>query len=702
MHPRRLLRDREHVLLMLIVVAVVVFGAMYLLPEVVVRVPSNNDDAFHFLFIQRASQALADGENPLDFWTPQLELGFATFVHYQNLPHLAVVALDRLLLGTVDLFTVFNVVRFLLLVSFPLTVLWSFRRMGASWPASTFAAAAAPLLATPFLYGFDYASYTWRGFGMYTQLWAMHLSFISIAATHTVIVRGRGHLLAIVSLTVLVLAHLLYAYFVAITIGVLFLVNLRRTAWVRQVRDLAICGSFALAITAYMWVPFIQLAPFMNVSPYLQPEKYDGFGAPRVLALLFTGELFDAGRLPILTILVGVGAVATVVRRRRLELSVLALFAVWVVLYFGRPTFGSLYDVLPLSQVLLIHRFSGPVHLAGILLIGIGAGWLWELVMRVRGPWIPFAAAAVAAIALVPAMRERAAFYEQGSVWMQQTRDAIVQDGDARAVVAAIRGLPRGRVFSGLRTDFGPRLNFGITFNSARMSDLLVFEGIDVVSPPYSSASLSSDMLWDFRYTRAEDYDLFDVRYAIVPAGLPVPTFLRPILRTGRYTLYEAPTSGYGEYVSVGERRAARAPGDLISQDRAWLLAADRTSRGHIQWDYPAATPGGPAVASACARGSTRDERVEAARVDVVASCGAPGTLLLKVTYDPGWRVTVDDVAVDTFMLSPAYVGVSVPAGTHTISARYVGVPSRMPLLGAGMVALCAAVVASRRLGVVA
>ncbi len=693
------------VLAAVLVAAVVLFNAVVLLPEVTVPVPSNNDDAFQLLYVRRAAEALASGENPLDFWTPQLELGFATFVHYQNLPHLAVVLLDRALFGAVDLLTLFNVVRYLLMVSFPLAVLWSLRRVGLGWPAAVFAAAAAPLLATPFLYGFDYGSYTWRGFGTYTQLWAMPLSFIGIAATHTVITRGRGHLLAIVALSALVLSHLLYAYIVAASIGVLFLVLLRRATWRTQVRDLAIVGVATLAVTSYMWVPFIRYGAFLNVSPYLQREKYDGFGAQRVLELLVTGQLFDAGRLPALTVLLAVGAVSALVVRTRARLAWLVLFVLWVVLYFGRPTFGGLYDLLPLSQTLLIHRFSGAVQLFGIVLIGMGAGWLWDLAAagapRLQRPLrsaVPYALAGAAALALVPAMAERAAFDGQGAAWMRATAAALAADADARTIVATLRTLPPGRVFAGLRTDYGPRMDFGIPFNSVRFSDLLVFESFDVVAPPYNSSSLSSDMLWDFDYRRLEDYDLFNVRYAVAPASLPMEASLRPILRTGRYTLYEAPTSGYSEYVRVGERRAAASPAVLIAANRPWLLAPDRADRGFIQWDYPAPVPrGGADTAPSCANGATRDLRVEPARIDVTASCDGAGTLLLKVTYDPGWRVTIDGAAAETLMLSPAYLAVRIPPGTHTVSARYEPVAEKTPLFVLGALVLAAAVPLSRR-----
>lgn len=691
--------------LLLSVAAVILVNAIALLPELTVPVPSNNDDAFHYLYVQRASDALARGEDPLDFWTPQLELGFATFVHYQSLPHLAVVALHRLLLGTVDLLTLFNGVRYLLLVVvYPLAVLWSMRRVGFGWPAASVAAAAAPLVSTPFLYGLDYGSYTWRGFGMYTQLWAMPLSFIALAAAHTLITRGRGHVLTLVSLAGLALVHLMYAYIVALSIGVLFLVHLRRAVWRRQVRDLAVVGAASLLVSAYTWLPFLRYGAWLNVSPYLEPEKYDGFGAQRVLGSLVSGQLFDDGRLPVLTVLLAVGLVSAAVARERGRTGWALLFLLWLVLYFGRPTLGGLVNLLPLSHTLLVHRFSGAVHLFGIVLIGMGAGWLWDLALArpalAARPLAPYAVALVALVALVPAMAERARFHGQGGEWMRVTQSAIASDTDARAVVEALRVLPPGRVFAGLRTDYGPRMHFRIPFNSVRFSDLLVFDRFDVLAPPYNSSSLSSDLLWDFDYHRRADYDLFNVRYAVAPADLPMEPFLRPILRTARYTLYEAPTSGYAEYVRVAERRGARTPAELVAGSRPWLLGPDRAASGFIEWEYPTPVgPTGPPDAPACAGGTTRDLRVDPGRIDVTASCGGAGTLLLKVTDDPGWRVTVDGAPAPTLMLSPAFLGAVVPAGSHTVSARYEPVPEKTPLFVLGLLVLAAAVPLSRRYG---
>ena len=48
------------------VLIAIIFNAVMLLPELRVEVPSLNDDAFHYLYVQRADAALADGENPFD------------------------------------------------------------------------------------------------------------------------------------------------------------------------------------------------------------------------------------------------------------------------------------------------------------------------------------------------------------------------------------------------------------------------------------------------------------------------------------------------------------------------------------------------------------------------------------------------------------------------------------------------------------
>ena len=67
------------------------------------------------------------------------------------------------------------------------------------------------------------------------------------------------------------------------------------------------------------------------------------------------------------------------------------------------------------------------------------------------------------------------------------------------------------------------------------------------------------------------------------------------------------------------------------------------------------------------------------------------------MTYDPGWSVSVDGSPAVTFMLSPAYLGATIPTGTHSVVAQYTGAPAKMPLFFAGLAALAGAAVLARK-----
>jgi hypothetical protein len=693
----RWIAERRRALVLGALVAVpMIFTAIALLPELTIPVPSNNDDATHLQLIQRASQALASGENVLDHWVPQFELGFPWFIYYQPLPALVVVALQRALLGLVDLLTVFNAVRYVLLVGFPLTVFWSLRRMGIPPTGAALAAAVAPLLSGDFRYGFDYDSYIWRGFGMFTQLSAMHLSFVTLAMGWQALQEGgRDRLVrAALALSALVLTHLLYSYMMAITLAIVAIVGVgSRADVVRRLLRLVGLATPAAFITAWLWLPFTMQAAFFGLSPYLQPEKYDSYGAQKIIGWLITGDLLDHGRLPVITALVGLGVAAAAITRTRLARSALALFLVWLILYFGRPTLDGLVSLLPMSGGLLLHRFIGSVELFAIVLVGIGGAWAFDR-LSPGGSVLRFALVGTAALVLlVPAMAERSTFYSYNTTWMRQTMDAINADVDARTIVASLRDQPPARVFAGLRsTGYGPQMNFRLPFNSARFSDLLLFDAFDVVAAPYASLSLNADLFWDFAIDRPEDYQLFNVRYVVAPTNAAVPSFLTPLTRTSRYILYSAPGTGYAIYGALIDRQGLATQRDLFALNRPWFNGPDVAGLRFHHVDFPASTNRASAETSGgCPDASYSYERGQPSRIDLLVSCPNASTLVLKVTYHPNWHVTVDGREAAIFMVSPSLVGVSLDAGSHFLTAEYRSTPLKTPLVIIGGVCLAAA-----------
>ncbi|HYV22571.1 MAG TPA: hypothetical protein VEN31_07945 [Candidatus Bathyarchaeia archaeon] len=685
--------------LVLLIAVPMAAQAIGLLPEITVGVANVNDDTEHALYIENASDALARGENVLDFWVPEMDEGFPQFLYYQNLPHLSVVALHRVLLGTIDIFTVFNIVRYLGLVLLPLTVFWSMRRMDFDTVAAAVAASGSTLLATNFLYGFDFGSYLWRGLGLYTQIWAMHLSFIALASLWRLLRYGTGFRWTAVVLAVLVLSHLLYAYMMVVTAALLLVWGVTRANALVRIARLAGAGAIALAITSWMWLPYVLARGFQNASPYLQPEKYASYGASTVLGWLFSGELTDYGRLPVLAVLLAVGVIAAARLRASSSAFALVLFMVWLGLFFGRGTLGPLASLLPLQETLLFHRFIGGVHIAAIMLIGVGGSAIFTLLQAERSHARTALAAAAIAILLVPAVKERLDFENLNGLWMRQTKAAIDADTDMATIVGALRDLPAGRVYAGLRSNWGQQLDFAIPFNSVHAYQYLVTERFRMLAPPYGGASLNSDLQFDFNDQIAAQYDLYNVRYVVAPRGLAVPSFLQVLRTTNRYVLYTAPSSGQAEYVALADREQVSTAAKLFPRNRAFVNGPGPVSRTYIRWDFPA--PGDRVVSgevSGCLSGTLRYERVQASRFDFISSCPSEATLVVKETYHPNWHATVDGRPVETFMVSPSFIGMTLPAADHFVTVEYLSTPSKTPLLVLGLLVIAALVLGRRDL----
>jgi hypothetical protein len=357
----------------------------------------------------------------------------------------------------------------------------------------------------------------------------------------------------------------------------------------------------------------------------------------------------------------------------------------FLVAYFGRPTLGVLTNLFPLHDGLLFHRFDGGVCLAAIVLIGVGGAVIWQL-FRPHSSMLRLGAAVVVMLVLLaPAVSERMTFYSFNTAFQQRSMDALQSNADANAILQRLKALPSGRIYAGQASDYGDQMSM----QDLRFSSLLPFNDLPDLTATTSS-SLNSDYVWDFDYKNQGDFDLFNVRYMVAPSGLDVPSFLTPLLQTGRYTLYEAPTTGYAEYVAITTRQAVATQAELFDINLAW----ERThtlpgERLYMRYDYPATAQGsGPSSGAACPGGGKTDfEMLQSNRMDFVVECPVDSTLVIKSTYPPNWQVSVDGVVVPDFMVSPSYIGISLPAGKHTVNAVYRPSPIKASLLVVGIIA---------------
>jgi hypothetical protein len=297
-------------------------------------------------------------------------------------------------------------------------------------------------------------------------------------------------------------------------------------------------------------------------------------------------------------------------------------------------------------------------------------------------------------VLLVPALNERLGFYAVNTDDMRLADAAVRADDGLAAIIATLKSFPQGgRVYAGLREDWGKQLDLG----GLNVRDVLTFNEIPVAGPGYQGLSLNSDLIWWFRDQERSQYDLVDARYVLTPADLHVPAFYTLIERAGRYALYRVPTTGAAEFVAIGSRQRAATQADLFDANLAWFRGDAPASGRFIHWDYIEAA-GTPDTSAGCPEGQTLFENDGPESIQVVVDCPVAADLVLKVTYHPNWIVTVDHQPVPTFMASPSYVGIHLSAGRHNIQAVYTATGSKLPLLAFGLGVLLVAAVLRRRL----
>ena len=369
-----------------VVTLAVVWGLWELRPELR-AVPYLDDSSLHEQMVRFAATRIGQGHLPLTSWFPTLGLGSPQFLHYQSLPSMITGSI-----GTVfDPDTVFRWSLYLLLALWPLSVYAGARLFGLSrWTAAA-AAAVAPFLASAAGIGYETKAYVWVGYGVWTQLWASWTLPLAWGFTYRALSSLRAALPAVLLIMATVALHYETGYLAFVPLVVWpFIVP--ADLWRRLGRAAILGAAGAPAASAWVIVPLLDQSHWAARNQVLERTGLEnGYGARQVLSWLFSGQLYDAGRWPVVTILVGVG-LAVCLLRWRTSLAGRALVSMWVVtllMTFGRTTFGSLYDVVPGSSDIFIRRFQMGVQLSGILLAGIGIVTVGRLVVDAARRFLP-------------------------------------------------------------------------------------------------------------------------------------------------------------------------------------------------------------------------------------------------------------------------------------------------------------------------
>ncbi len=689
-----------------VVLAPVVFIAIELRSEIA-YVPHLNDSAFHSEMVRYAVALLRAGRFPLEGWFPYLGLGSPLYLHYQSLGAM-ITGLIGLVFGANQSF---SFMLYLLVVSWPISVYAAGRLFGWTRWESAFAALVAPFLASAIGIGYEQGAYLWSGFGVWSQAWGMWTLPLAWGFSWRAVNDGRNYLLAALFIALTAALHFETGYLAFVPVALWLVLRPSRVVE-RLGRALVVAvGGFCLA--AWAIVPLVAYRGWTSIDEFLQngPDA-NSYGARQVLSWLVTGQIFDEGRFPVITILAGVGLFGCLVRWRRhlASRAHVLVFLTSLVFFFGRTTLGPVYDLLPGNRDIFTRRFLIGVHLGGVLLAGVGAVALGQFALlaarRVfrggidswlgRGLRPVLARVLIAGLvigAMAPAWTEIASADAADASFIATQRAASTAEMQVNRLVATVERLGGGRVYAGMAfSGWGARFRVGWV----PVAEYLTNDQVDEIGFTNRTFSLMSDPEAYFDDANPADFALFGVRFLIYPAGHKTPPGARLLQRAGAYELWILPHDGYVQVVDTY--------GPALVEDRAHLGAdsasfvqADRAGEGL----YPVVAFGGrsaatPTLASPKLPKGPAGEVIRQSDdladglVRVTVRANRTAVVLLKATFDPGWRVTVDGRPEKTEMIGPAYVGVRVSPGSHVVTFRYQAYADYPELFALAIVTLIA------------
>jgi hypothetical protein len=681
------------------------------------QVPYLNDEAMHEEMVRFALAKIQSGHFPPDSWFPFLNLGSPQYLHYQSLGAM----LTALLGWAIGVGRAFRLTTWLLVGGWPVCVYAAARILRMSPGAAAAAAALSPFVSSVTGVGYEQISYLWSGYGLWSQLWAMWTLPLAWALSWRAVDERRFVVPAAVLVAATAAFHFQTGYLAFAGVAVFVLVRPSELL-TRAGRALLVAGG-AVALSAWVIVPLVAEGRWAAVNQFLEagPDA-NSYGARQVLTWLFEGDVFDWHHLVLITSLFFVGLALCLYAWRRPDgpgpvaqgpaRALVLVFLCSLVLFFGRPTLGSLLDLLPGAKDLFLRRFIVGVQLAGLLLAGIAAAklatWVIAGTTRVlRALRAPGRLGAVAGgiavgcagfVVIVPAWSFVVTQSNRDASFVREQSAAGKAAAKLDVLIATIENDGGGRTFAGHPSDWGAYFTVG----EVPVYEYLASRDVDEVGFTLRTASLMSDPEGKFDEYDPADYAAFGIRWLILPSRMRAPVPADRVERRGGYALWEIPANGYVGVVDTRGSVAANS-GDLGSFSQTFLASLPATDPVYPTVAYGTARPA-PGTLPAGAHPTGPPGRVLSERADlddgtVVAkvSFSRTAVVLLSASYDPGWQVVVDGHAMATEMVAPALVGVRVGPGVHTVRFVYRGFPDYPELLLIGAGGLLALVVVERR-----
>lgn len=191
-----------------------------------------------------------------------------------------------------------------------------------------------------------------------------------------------------------------------------------------------------------------------------------------------------------------------------------------------------------------------------MLLAGVGGAAILTLAAKLLrriprvGVIAPAVATALAILVLMPAWRHISSVDANGGRLIAEQRLSEVFDGrDVVSLARQVRDRGDGRIYAGLAGNWGRDYKIGrvaiyTALPSLQVDSIGFFLRID---------SPSQDVETGFDESNLAHYDLFNIKYVLLPAGQKPAVPATFLSRAGRHTLWNVATSGYLQVVDTNE-----------------------------------------------------------------------------------------------------------------------------------------------------
>jgi hypothetical protein len=673
-----------------------VVNAILLWPEIrIERVPVN-DLSFHIAASQRLANSLVTGDSFLDPWMSQWALGYPLWHFYQPIPHMVAGLWLTITSHFASAPASFALLNYLLLAAVPASTYIGARLFGLEPMAAGFASIliiSVSEIGDLSRYGLSYGAYVRRGSGLFTQLMSYNLLMPALGLANYSLNTGKRRILAACMVAATALSHVVFGYAAILSIAIMALVGPRGDRSRRVVRAASILIP-AIILLAWFVVPMLLASGEANRCRWDDVWKFDSWGAANIFNALFDGHFFDYGRIPVMTLLLAAASIFALYRwKRPMPRRLLVLSALWLVIFFGRTTWGYFMLAIGLPDMFHVSRFESVFELFAVLLMA------WALAKMVSAAWRAgyagkvLAGVALSAIAIVIFV-ERASYLKLNNIWGEESLAEIAREGpDLDASLPDIRTILRerpGRVWS------GPTGRWAINFKIAGSQpySFLSLAGFDELSFLYHSLSWGSDVMAELDERDPYQVRLFAMRAALAPVTQPMPSFYKRRAVHGQLAVYEASPEGYFGLVDIGARYDGPLT-NVLNRDWGWMqnpavrdgamVALGGDLKGVPQWKmFQALPPLDPRFSTLRGEVISESKKGEtySARLAVLRPCYA----LLKITYFPGQRATVDGRPAPIFRVYPDFCAIPVGPGEHRVEVRYRPGPIKPILLVFGFI----------------